>query len=299
MSQNYLCSKHGLQDAYTCKVADGKTREICKLCVKERRKARYDRDPVASRTQVNAWRAEHREESRVISNKCYEKNKDKYLPKARARRREVRLGCLRAYSPEVRCALCDEQHDQFLCLDHIEGGGVQHRKEVGYGDNFYKWIVKNNYPLGFRVLCHNCNFKENLRRNLEIFENREWQPKTRVIDGKEYRVDREKSALADRRHDLVVKTQCISHYGGEHPQCDCCKNDDFDSLAIDHIYGGGRKQRKELDLHGNQFYQWLVTNQFPDGFRILCHNCNFAVGVYGKCPHTADPPITDVSVIEP
>jgi hypothetical protein len=251
---------------------------------------------------VNAWRASHREEARAIVTKSYEKNKEKYLPQQRSRNHEYKLECLRAYSPDptdTQCVLCGERHDQFLCIDHIDGGGTQHRAEVGTGTNFYLWLRHEKFPKGYRVLCHNCNFKENLRRNLECFDQREWAPQSRVIDGKEYPVDRKKAALADRRYRLSIKTECLKHYGGEHPQCECCKNDDFDSLAIDHIYGGGRKQRKELELVGRDFYVWLVDNDFPDGFRILCHNCNFAVGAYGKCPHIADPVTVGVPVIEP
>ncbi len=25
------------------------------------------------------------------------------------------------------------------------------------GDNFLAWIIKNNFPKGFQILCHNCN----------------------------------------------------------------------------------------------------------------------------------------------
>jgi hypothetical protein len=28
-------------------------------------------------------------------------------------------------------------------------------------------------------------------------------------------------------------------------------------------------------------------NEFPDGFQVLCHNCNLAKGYYGECPHNS------------
>ena len=31
--------------------------------------------------------------------------------------------------------------------------------------------------------------------------------------------------------------------------------------------------------------KWIIKNNFPKGFQILCHNCNSAKAVYGKCPH--------------
>jgi hypothetical protein len=24
---------------------------------------------------------------------------------------------------------------------------------------------------------------------------------------------------------------------------------------------------------------------YPPGFRVLCHNCNMAIGLFGVCPH--------------
>lgn len=57
------------------------------------------------------------------------------------------------------CACCKESSLPFLSIDHIEGGGRKHRKEVGItsGSGFYRWLRDNNYPKGFQVLCYNCN----------------------------------------------------------------------------------------------------------------------------------------------
>src|SRR6266850_6520947 len=55
------------------------------------------------------------------------------------------------------CACCGETAFEFLCIDHVNGGGSQHRKSIGFGYNFYKWLIDQGFPGGFRVLCHNCN----------------------------------------------------------------------------------------------------------------------------------------------
>jgi hypothetical protein len=55
------------------------------------------------------------------------------------------------------CACCGETTYEFLCIDHINGGGNKHREELGCTRNFYSWLKKNGYPEGFRTLCHNCN----------------------------------------------------------------------------------------------------------------------------------------------
>jgi hypothetical protein len=58
------------------------------------------------------------------------------------------------------CACCGETQTAFLCLDHIDGGGNQHRKSLPPGTNIYTWVKKNDYPKLFQVLCHNCNMSK-------------------------------------------------------------------------------------------------------------------------------------------
>ncbi|HYT41037.1 MAG TPA: hypothetical protein VEP90_01705 [Methylomirabilota bacterium] len=79
----------------------------------------------------------------------------------------------------------------------------------------------------------------------------------------------------------------MTHYGGETPTCAClgCRETIDQFLCIDHINGGGNDHRKEIKRNGAAFYQWLRTNSYPEGFQVLCHNCNMAKSLYGKCPH--------------
>lgn len=55
------------------------------------------------------------------------------------------------------CICCGESEPHFLSIDHIEGGGNRHRKEIGGGAPFYSWLIKHNFPEGFQTLCQNCN----------------------------------------------------------------------------------------------------------------------------------------------
>jgi len=56
-------------------------------------------------------------------------------------------------------------------------------------------------------------------------------------------------------------------------------------LTIDHINGGGNKQKQEIGGAGIKLYLWMKRNNYPSGFQVLCMNCNFAKGKYGICPH--------------
>lgn len=83
-----------------------------------------------------------------------------------------------------------------------------------------------------------------------------------------------------------LKLEVFEHYGGVPPKCGCCGEAHIEFLSIDHIAGGGEKHRRSIKKRaGINFYRWLRKNNFPKGYRVLCHNCNCALGFFGYCPH--------------
>jgi hypothetical protein len=57
------------------------------------------------------------------------------------------------------CACCGETTPEFLTIDHIRGGGRQHRLRVKSQHSMYVDIIKRGIPKDeFRTLCMNCNF---------------------------------------------------------------------------------------------------------------------------------------------
>ena len=83
----------------------------------------------------------------------------------------------------------------------------------------------------------------------------------------------------------ITRLKVLQHYGGEEPKCACCGESHLEFLSIDHINGGGNEHRKKEGIRS--MHIWLYKHKFPDGFRVLCHNCNFSYGLYGYCPHTS------------
>jgi hypothetical protein len=45
-----------------------------------------------------------------------------------------------------------------LCLEHINGGGHKHSKEINRtGTAYYRWVIQQGYPDGFQIFCATCN----------------------------------------------------------------------------------------------------------------------------------------------
>jgi hypothetical protein len=92
-------------------------------------------------------------------------------------------------------------------------------------------------------------------------------------------------ASVSKRYRDKRKLEVIQYYGGK---CECCGEFNIKFLTIDHVKGGGNKHRKQLGVAGSSFYSWLIKNEYPKGFRVLCFQCNCAIGIYGICPHEED-----------
>lgn len=69
--------------------------------------------------------------------------------------RRLKLEVFEAYGG-AKCACCGEDTECFLSIDHIDGNGAKHRREIGR-TSLYGWLKKNEFPSGFQVLCFNCN----------------------------------------------------------------------------------------------------------------------------------------------
>jgi hypothetical protein len=78
-----------------------------------------------------------------------------------------RLDAILAYggpNPKCACPGCDENRLPFLTIDHINNDGGKHRDELAPtkglppgGGVVFRWLKKNGYPSGYRVMCYNCN----------------------------------------------------------------------------------------------------------------------------------------------
>ena len=121
----------------------------CKECERKRCSVFYHNNLDKNRKRSLEYHWEHREH-------CLANN----------RKREEKIRNLIFNHYGRKCECCGETIEQFLSIDHINGGGSRHRRELGSGGRgLYAWIIKNNFPPLFRVLCMNCNFARSKRNN--------------------------------------------------------------------------------------------------------------------------------------
>jgi hypothetical protein len=102
---------------------------------------------------------EHPEVFRRNSLAYYYRNKEARNAYAKQWREKMRRDILTYYSNKtLTCACCGETEYTFLTIDHINNGGMKERREFkGGGHQFYRRIIKNKFPVGYQVLCYNCN----------------------------------------------------------------------------------------------------------------------------------------------
>lgn len=135
--------ERGLRRSCGCRTRENPDLIICLSCGVEK-----------SRTEYYL-----RKSGRVSQASCKSCVKERMSAESLVRRRLLKLEGLRHYSPgqQPKCACCGEPRIEFLELDHINGDGGEHRKQMGSW-GIYRWLAKHNYPpLALRVLCSNCN----------------------------------------------------------------------------------------------------------------------------------------------
>ncbi|RDJ35314.1 MAG: hypothetical protein DWQ19_10900 [Crenarchaeota archaeon] len=223
----------------------------CKIC-----KAKEDRE----------YRARHRDKIKKKKHLYYEQNKDhikcktvryqKHNPDkvkaySKTARENLKIEIFNHYcNCNIECKNCGQNQLHLLTVDHVNGGGSQHKRRI---KNLYSWIKRNNFPEGFQVLCWNCQFRK---------KNEEAKPE-----------NPQPNQIKQAEYVKNIKKEVLSHYG---TTCSCGESDDV-VLTLDHINDNGAEHRKKLGRRGFNFYLWLRKNNFPNDppLQVLCANCQY------------------------
>ena len=91
---------------------------------------------------------------RVYHKRYWAKHSERICVQQKGMRDKLRSEFIAAYGG--RCVCCGEDEPLFLTLEHVGGGGTQHRKK--YGSYLYGHLKKLGWPKDkFTLLCYNCN----------------------------------------------------------------------------------------------------------------------------------------------
>lgn len=124
---------------------------------------------VQLREYMRKYREAHREKileyMRDYNRRWYQAHKTEKLAQGKRLRQRLKLKALAHYSLRElpKCVKCGITDVDVLCIDHINGGGSAHRRQLAQNKSeFYRWLMNNNYPAGYQTLCANCNLKKRI-----------------------------------------------------------------------------------------------------------------------------------------
>lgn len=121
-------------------------------------------------------------------------------------------------------------------------------------------------------LCH--THAESLRRK----RNPEKYRLIKKLDYQKHKKENQKKARENRQRNRKI---VLGHYSNGTFKCYCCGESQYMFLSVDHLENNGAEHRKQIG--SSQLYNWLIKNNFPPGFGVMCYNCNIVKGQYGKC----------------
>ncbi len=130
---------------------------------------------------------------------------------------------------------------------------------------------------GYRSECKECTRARGRKyysQNGKVVraKNKLWRDANKVSSKEQER---------DRR--ARQRINCIEYYSNGSSVCACCGEGNFRFLTIDHINNDGYIHRNSGVSH---ICSWLIKNGYPEGFQVLCFNCNCGKRVNnGVCPH--------------
>jgi len=226
---------------------------------------------------------EKKEKARKRANKWYKENKARtqtpeYKAKLKARRDK----------PENKAKLkARTQTPEYKARDRKWRASSEHKAKLK---------VRRDKPENKARRKATANKPENKAKAKARKQTPEYKAKARDLKQKPHTKMRAKE-LRDKYRLKVLHYYSKLYSKSIIPCCRCCgEKSHIDFLAVDHIIG-----RKEMDsepklielgysstLSGEALSRWIIQNNFPKGFQILCHNCNYAKGIIRNnniCPH--------------
>jgi len=140
-------------------------------------------------------------------------------------------------------------------------------------------IEQKNYLL-VHCLCRKC-YNEDRRKGSIVYYNTHKDKVLKRI--RNYKIKNiEKIKIQGKQYREDEKLKILIYYSkNDPPQCTDpfhLHTDpfiDIRALTIDHINNNGADHRRKMKKEGITFYRWLINNNYPDGYQVMCINCQF------------------------
>jgi hypothetical protein len=223
----------------------------CKSCKAKENKTYCDKSKDKTKIKHAKYYENHKQHIKDKTILFQINNPDKVKVYAKNSRDNLKLEVFNYYCDnDIKCQGCGEKELCILTVDHINGGGCKHTREI---KNLYPWIKRNNYPEGFQIFCWNCQFRKKLQ---------EAKPKNPTF-----------RQLQMATYVRNIKHEVLEQYG---KICLCGESDEI-VLTLDHVNNDGAEHRRLVGKRGFGFYMWLRQNNFPNNspLQVLCANCQF------------------------
>lgn len=149
----------------------------------------------AEKAAQKRWISKNRNKVLGYQRNYYLDNKPKIRLQQNKYKLELKQSIMQHYG-NGKCLMCGFANIQALTIDHVNGGGSNHRKTIGVTGSysFYRWLVNNQYPDGYQCLCMNCQMIKRHNRKEHVAEQ---------IDSK---------STARKLSRLAKKQKVLEHY---------------------------------------------------------------------------------------
>jgi len=125
--------------------------------------------------------------------------------------------------------------------------------------------------------CYNATMKKKYTGDPDA------KARIREADRRSHQKHKTKRNTATTERNRKLRWEIIETLGG---RCACCGETEVIFLCLDHIKGGGRREYQKAT---GPLSIWRAAKRegLPaDKYRVLCWNCNAALGLHGHCPHS-------------
>lgn len=211
--------------------------------------------PQEKREYHKEYREKNKEKTLLTQRRYYNKKKNDPEFKARRKNSQIKFRS----KPEVKERNRNLAKERWLKIKNDP-----ELKEKRRIDRIKKYNEQKNDP----------KFKEKIR---QIIANRTPEQKQRYA---------KRSSIVNKKRRLEEKMTVYNHYSNGVIQCVCCGEKELDFLSLDHINNDGAEHRRKIGRQNT--IKWILANNYPPIFQLLCMNCNFSKGKNGnngKCQH--------------